>query len=152
MNAASLTSTVGTLLLAVRHGGIGRDSQKGQSGPHMSPTHRREDNLWFLVLMRCFWSADAAAADRCSLMFMMALWRLSVQLSLCAVLLWDPGHQRGTGNTHNYHVNEGAAVCRGQLTQRCATEQTDPPEVSLGCPEHAGLRGGGGGVQPMGSN
>lgn len=51
------------------------------------------------------------------------------------VLLWDPGHQRGTGNTHNYHVNEGAAVCRGQLTQRW----TDPPEVSLGCLGHAGL-------------
>lgn len=40
--------------------------------------------------------------------------------SICAAVLWDAGHKRRTGNTHNYHVNEGAGACRGQLARRCA--------------------------------
>lgn len=79
-------------------------------------------------------------------------------ISACAFVLWDVGYKRRTGNTHNYHVNEGAGASRGQLARRCASpqadkEQTGTPELLLGCLDPTGGGGGGGeGRKPVGSN
>lgn len=78
-------------------------------------------------------------------------------ISICTVVLWDAGHKRRTGNSHNYHVNEGAGACGGQLARRCASpqadkEQTGTSELLLGCLNLTSLRGEGEGRKLIGSN
>lgn len=120
---------------------------------HISPTQKLVDNFWFLVLMFCLWSTDDADAARCSLLFMTTPFceYLTRDACLCRFLcaLYSPGIRDTKGrqeNTHNYHVNAGAGVCRGQLTQRCASEETGSPEVDWAALSTPGRGGRGGGL------
>lgn len=148
----SKATIVKCIVCGIEH--LGTQQQQQPQNLHISPTQTWVDNLWFPVLMFCFntrnqqvrteddrcWQALAGVHDD-SWRRILDLWRLPVQLSLCAVLLW------GTGNTHNYHVNEGAAVCRGQLTLWHRADRPSRGFTGLPWTRRAQGRGRGGGAE-----